>query len=69
MDEKMEHLLGRKMFDSCMHEYYRQWQFKHPYPDDLKRVIEAVSSKNMDEMFSLLDKKGSLLPPVKKSFN
>jgi len=64
--KKMEHLLGRKMFDSCMHEYYRQWQFKHPYPDDLKRVIEAVSSKNMDEMFSLLDKKGSLLPPVKK---
>lgn len=64
--KKLEHLLGREMFDSCMHEYYRQWQFKHPYPDDFKRVIETVSSKNMDEMFSLLDKKGSLLPLVKK---
>ncbi len=63
---KLEQLLGRKMFDSCMHEYYRQWQFKHPYPDDFKRVLATVSSRNMDEEFSLLDKKGSLLAPVKK---
>jgi len=62
----IENKLGKNMFDSCMHEYYRQWQFKHPYPQDFKRVLETVSLKNMDEVFSLLDKKGSLLTPVNK---
>jgi hypothetical protein len=49
----LEQQLGATMFDSCMHEFYRQWKFKHPYPEDLKRVLETVSGKNLDEYFAL----------------
>ncbi len=56
----LEDELGRSMFDSCMQEYYRRWQFKHPYPEDFKKVIEDISGKNTDGLFTLLNKKGDL---------
>ncbi|CAN5395024.1 hypothetical protein BH11BAC3_BH11BAC3_29180 [soil metagenome] len=62
----LERKLGTEMFDSCMHEYYRRWQFKHPYPEDFKRVIEEVSGNNMDAEFALLSKKGMLQKPNAK---
>lgn len=55
------------MFDSCMHEYYRQWQFRHPYPEDFKRVFESVSKKDLDGQFRLLNTTGSLLTAAKKT--
>ena len=56
----LENELGKSLFDSCMQEYYRRWQFKHPYPEDFKKVIDEVSGKNSDAVFSLLNKKGAL---------
>jgi Peptidase family M1 domain len=58
--QSLEKFLGREMFDSCMHKYYKRWQFKHPYPEDLKKVFEEVSGKNLDSSFALLTKKGNL---------
>jgi peptidase M1-like protein len=58
--KQLEDYLGKKMFDSCMHQYFINWQFKHPYPENFKTVIEEISGKNVDAQFSLLDKKGSL---------
>lgn len=64
----LEKELGQPLFDSCMKEYYRRWQFKHPYPEDFKKVVEEVSSRNMDADFALLNKKGDLVKSnVKKS--
>jgi hypothetical protein len=56
------------LFDSCLHEYYNRWKFKHPYPEDFKKVIEDVSGKNVDFIFSMLSKKGSLQPAKKRGF-
>ena len=56
----LEQTLGRSVFDSCMHSYYKTWKFKHPYPEDFKAVVEKVSNKNVDAIFSLLSKKGNL---------
>jgi hypothetical protein len=56
----LEKNLGAYVFDSCMRRYYQSWQYKHPYPNDFKKTVEDVSGKNMDSMFSLLDKKGPL---------
>jgi hypothetical protein len=56
----LENTLGKTTFDSCMHAYYRRWQFKHPYPEDMQKVIEEVSGENMDAAFALLNKKGNL---------
>jgi Peptidase family M1 domain len=56
----LEDELGKTVFDNCMQEYYKRWQFKHPYPEDFKKVVEEVSGKNVDATFSLLNKKGEL---------
>ncbi len=61
----MEEYLGTATFNKAMQEYYRQWQFKHPQPDDLKKVMESVSGKNLDSAFALLTQKGNL-PNIKK---
>lgn len=56
----LEDELGKPLFDSCMQTYYNRWQFKHPYPEDFKKLIEEVSGKNLDATFALLTKKGDL---------
>lgn len=56
----LEDELGKELFDKCMQEYYRRWQFKHPYPEDFKKTLEEVSGKNLDATFALLNKKGEL---------
>ena len=66
--KKLEDFVGKNLFDSCMHEYYNRWKFKHPYPEDFKKVVEDVTKKNVDSIFALLSKKGSIEPPQKKNF-
>jgi hypothetical protein len=66
--KKLEDFVGKDLFDSCLHEYYNRWKFKHPYPEDFKKVIEDVSGKNVDFIFSMLSKKGSLQPAKKRGF-
>jgi Peptidase family M1 domain len=56
----LEDDLGKDLFDKCMQEYYKRWQFKHPYPEDFKKVVEEVSGKNVDAIFALLHNKGDL---------
>lgn len=56
----LEDELGKDIFDNCMQEYYKRWQFKHPYPEDFNKVVEEVSGINTDAIFSLLYKKGAL---------
>ncbi len=43
--------LGETLFDSCMHAYFDQWKFKHPMPNDLKKVFEKKSEKKLDWLF------------------
>ncbi len=62
----LEDELGKEVFDKAMQEYYKRWQFKHPYPEDFKKVVEEVSGKNVDAAFSLLNKKGELKNPTPK---
>ena len=47
--KKLELSVGKSLFDSCLHEYYNRWKFKHPYPEDFKKVVEDVSNKNVDQ--------------------
>ena len=58
----LEDSLGTPLFDSCMRTYFRTWQFKHPYPDDLEATITQTSHRNLDAFFSLLHRKGPLPP-------
>ncbi|MCB0525160.1 MAG: M1 family metallopeptidase [Saprospiraceae bacterium] len=36
----LENSVGTDRFDDAMHDYYKKWQFKHPYPEDFRTVLE-----------------------------
>jgi hypothetical protein len=44
--------LGDSIFDSVMHEYYRNWKSKHPQPDDLCDLFESQTGKDLTWFFS-----------------
>ncbi|HXB32577.1 MAG TPA: M1 family metallopeptidase, partial [Puia sp.] len=58
----LQDTLGIALMDSCMREYFRAWQFRHPDPGDFKAVITNTSHHNLDALFSLLDTTGPLPP-------
>jgi V8-like Glu-specific endopeptidase len=64
--KKLEKELGRQLFDSCMRNYYNEWKFKHPQPEDFKASIEKSSGRNLDELFTELKKTGPLEPANRK---
>jgi len=51
---------GKDIFNKAMQQYYLQWQFRHPRPEDFKKIMEEASGKNLDAVFSYLNKKGTL---------
>jgi len=59
---QLEDSLGTPLFDSCMKEYFRRWQFRHPYPEDFRSAIEATCHRNLENHFALLDATGPLTP-------
>ena len=62
----LEDYVGEHLFDSCLHEYYNRRKFKHPQPEDFKKVVEDISRKNVDSIFSMLHQKGNIEPEEKK---
>lgn len=43
--------LGEELYDQCMQTYYDTYKFKHPYPEDMKRIFEGISGKKLDWVF------------------
>ncbi|MBI3883190.1 MAG: M1 family metallopeptidase [Sphingobacteriales bacterium] len=56
----LQNNMGKDRCDSAMKIYHQRWQFQHPYPENLKSVLEEVGHKNIDTVFQLLNKMGSL---------
>ncbi len=48
----LRNYLGDTVFDNAIHEYYRLWKSRHPQPDDLRRVFESVTGKELDWFFT-----------------
>jgi hypothetical protein len=44
--------LGDSIYDSLMHEYFSQWKFRHPQPDDFRKVFELGTGKDLNWFFS-----------------
>lgn len=55
----LEAWLGKETFDQAMQTYYRQWAFRHPYPEDMQAVLESVTGKKLDWFFEGLIQKGA----------
>ena len=49
--------MGHTTFDAGIKEFYTLWKNKHPGPNDLKNVLEKVSSKDLSWFFEDLVKK------------
>jgi hypothetical protein len=56
----LETTLGRDVLDKGLQAYFKDWQFRHPSPEDFKKELEKVSGKNLDQYFAMLDKEGKL---------
>lgn len=46
--EQLGYVIGAENRDKTLKEYYKQWQFKHPTPNDFIRVAEKVSGLELD---------------------
>ncbi len=64
--KRLDHELGHNQFDKAMKDYYSNWAFKHPYPEDFRQSITASTGANTDSSFRLLEEKGILPPRIKK---
>lgn len=54
----LETRLGKELFDSCMREYYRQWKFKHPYPEDFIAILRSTAKRDVITEAEALGRKG-----------
>lgn len=50
----LESYLGEEVMSHCIHNYYDEWKFKHPKPEDVEEVFERVSGKDLDWFFKEL---------------
>jgi aminopeptidase N len=55
----MEETLGRDTLEQAMQTYFREWKFRHPYPEDMKASLEKSIGKDLTPLFKLLDKTGN----------
>ncbi|HEX6916043.1 MAG TPA: M1 family metallopeptidase, partial [Chitinophagaceae bacterium] len=65
--KKLEEQLGRPLFDSTMQHYYREWAFRHPYPEDFRASVEKYSGADIDTLYKQLFITGPLSAPEKKN--
>lgn len=49
--EQLGAIIGEKMRNEGMKEYFKVWSFKHPGPTDFKRVMERTSGIELDWYF------------------
>ncbi|RFP64448.1 M1 family peptidase [Hymenobacter lapidiphilus] len=43
--------LGQEQFDAAMQAYYQQWQFRHPYPEDMQAAFEQATGQKLGWFF------------------
>ena len=45
---QLGYIIGKDKLESGMKRYYNEWKFKHPNPNDFKRIIEKESGLELD---------------------
>jgi Peptidase family M1 domain len=45
---QLEYLIGKENTSKTLKKYYKDFKFKHPTPNDIKRTAERVSGANLD---------------------
>ncbi len=47
----LKNVLGDSVFKEGLKNYYNEWRFKHPYPEDLIAVLERTANRDLDWFF------------------
>ncbi|MBS1764430.1 MAG: M1 family metallopeptidase [Bacteroidetes bacterium] len=47
----LQKYLGDTLFNKCMQQYFNEWKFKHPSPDDVQQSFETASGKSLHWFF------------------
>ena len=45
---QLSYIVGKEAFQRGMLDYYKTWRFKHPTPDDFKRIMEKAAGLELD---------------------
>jgi hypothetical protein len=56
--EQLEKIVGNETMHRIMQQYYKEYSFKHPQPEDFKKVAEEVSKKDLSAIFNKLYQRG-----------
>jgi hypothetical protein len=56
----MQLTYNRESFDKAMQNYFNKWKFRHPYPEDFKAALEESLKTNIDPVFEIRNKTGTL---------
>ncbi len=48
----LRNYLGDSVFDSAMREYFLQWKFRHPQPEDFRVILETHSGEDLSWFFN-----------------
>lgn len=43
--------LGEDKFNTIMQKFYKDWEFKHPYPNDVRKAFEEGSGEDLSWLF------------------
>lgn len=54
--EYLQDYLGEELFIKCFLAYYDKWKFKHPYLEDMQKVFEEISGKDLSWLFHTIIK-------------
>ncbi|MGC4233812.1 MAG: M1 family metallopeptidase [Niabella sp.] len=57
---ELEKRVGKEGVDKAMQQYFKDWQNKHPQPEDMKASFEKALDMNLDDWFNKLKKEGRL---------
>lgn len=57
----LQSAIGQDKIDTAFHNYFNEWKFKHPQPEDLERSFEEATGSKLDKFFELTKKEGKLL--------
>lgn len=49
--EHLKAYLGDSLFDAAMQQYFLEWKFKHPQPEDIRAIFELKTGKDLSWFF------------------
>lgn len=58
----LEKKIGKEKMQALMKQYYTDWQFKHPAPEDFLQLAERVGNQPLQQQAALLHQTGPVTP-------